>query len=128
MSRNKVRTFRRQALAAFPFCQWCGLPLTARTATADHLTARSHGGNDDWGNLCMAGVPCNRARGDGPARRPPHGPDWAAAIRWVAWTRYPGGRWRSTLRGLCPDDCERRALALYPACEAVALPEGVPPM
>lgn len=127
-SRRRARTFRDHALALYPFCQWCGRPLTAATATADHLTARAYGGGDDWANLCLACARCNTARGDRPADRPPHGPDWAGAAWWVAWTRYPGGRWRPTLRALTPAECERRALRLFPACEVAVLPPGTAPL
>jgi hypothetical protein len=101
-SRRRTQAFRGHALAVFPFCLWCGRPLTAATATADHLLARSQGGGDDWANLGLACARCNSARGDRPAGRPPLGPVWAAAAWWVAWTRYPGGRWRATLRTLSP--------------------------
>jgi hypothetical protein len=125
---RKVRAFRRLALAVYPFCQWCGLALTPETATADHLLPRSRGGKDDFGNLRLACEDCNRERRDLPARVRPQGPDWGAAPRCAAWTRYPGGRWRSTLRGFDAAECETRTRRLYPTCEVVVLPAGVLPV
>jgi hypothetical protein len=126
-SSRKTKAFRRMALAVHPFCQWCGSPLTPATATADHLLPRSRGGRDHFGNLCLACVDCNRGRRNRALTARPLGPDWGAAPRWVAWTRYPGGRWRSTLRGLDAAECEGRVRRLYPICEVVVLPAGTDP-
>jgi hypothetical protein len=107
--RKGHRRFRLHALSIYPFCQWCALPLTEGNATTDHLIPLSRGGTNDWGNLCLACEPCNLARKNDMPERSPLGPSWGEAIvpipyetatpSWVVWTRYPGGRWRSTFRG-----------------------------
>ena len=101
-----MQRFRQHALAVHPYCQWCGIVLTAESATTDHLLPRSKGGGDDWGNLLLACAPCNHRRSNHVGDAAPSGPRWGelltvrtpSLIMWVAWTRYPGGRWRRTLR------------------------------
>jgi hypothetical protein len=46
----------------------------------------------------------------------------------VAWTRYPGGRWRATLRGSFPDEMVSRATMLFGVvAEVVILQMGQEP-
>ncbi len=135
------KSFRLQALQIYPYCQWCGCPLTRQTATTDHLQPVSRGGSNDWGNLCLACLDCNQERKNDLPRRQPQGPHWGtakpAAVNpprvegraYVAWTRYPGGRWRSTLRGDCPEGLQEVVSKLLgQTVETVILPRGQEPM
>lgn len=45
-------------------CVYCASPLTAQTATLDHVHPRSLGGAHDPANLVTACGPCNRLKGD----------------------------------------------------------------
>lgn len=50
-------------------CCWCGvecspIPNTKTSATIEHVTPRSHGGDDSWDNLAMACARCNHSRGN----------------------------------------------------------------
>jgi 5-methylcytosine-specific restriction endonuclease McrA len=44
-------------------CQYCGLELTQREATVDHVVPRSQGGITAWDNVVIACNPCNRRKG-----------------------------------------------------------------
>jgi hypothetical protein len=108
-ARRSRKYFRLQALKIYPYCQWCQRPLTPETATTDHLIPLSRGGSNAWDNLCLACRSCNQARKNNLPDKEPSGPRWGTyrpaglptptddAI-WIAWTRYPGGRWRRTFR------------------------------
>jgi hypothetical protein len=106
---SSQKKFRQQALPLHPFCQWCQCPLTPQTATTDHLLPLSRGGRNVRGNLCLACFECNQGRRNDLPQKAPSGPCWGdgqpapltvvpAGPDWVAWTRYPGSRWRSTFR------------------------------
>jgi hypothetical protein len=48
---------------------------------------------------------------------------------WVAWTRYPFGRWRRTFLGVTPEACLSRVRANYgESVETVVLPDGENPV
>lgn len=119
MARRKSkiqRRFRLHALSIHPFCGWCQRPLTEDSATTDHVVPLSRGGSNNWDNLCLACVDCNQARqnnlpGEWPILVQPKAVETEPRI-WVAWTRYPGGRWRRTFRGACPDSVLQRAQCL----------------
>jgi hypothetical protein len=138
------KKFRLHALRLHPYCQWCQCPLTPATATTDHLVPLSRGGTNQWENLCLACRPCNQGRMNHLPRAMPSGPcwgqEWPAKVRtppvdppssgflWVAWTRYPGGRWRRTFRGYCPSKLQRSVDTLMgKSVEVVFLPEGEEP-
>ena len=133
------KRYRVHALGIHPFCRWCHCPLTHDSATTDHLVPLSRGGNNDWENLCLACVDCNQKRQNrlpsetlpdradsadccGPIARP------VQARIWVAWTRYPGGRWRPTFRGSRPETLLVQAQNLVgEAGETVILHESEEP-
>lgn len=48
-------------------CQYCGIKVTARNATLDHIVPRSRGGSSDFLNLVTCCEHCNRKKG---AREP----------------------------------------------------------
>jgi hypothetical protein len=108
-ARRSQKSFRLQALEIYPYCQWCQCPLTRDTATTDHLIPLSRGGSNAWHNLCLACRSCNQGRKNNLPNKEPSGPRWGTgrppSLRaptngaiWIAWTRYPGGRWRRTFR------------------------------
>lgn len=50
-------------------CCWCGIscipePNRKNSATIEHVTPRSLGGDDDWENYAMACASCNHRRGN----------------------------------------------------------------
>lgn len=45
-------------------CQYCGAPLTRRTATVDHLIPRARGGRTSWLNCVTSCLTCNKRKGD----------------------------------------------------------------
>jgi hypothetical protein len=131
-----LKEFRLHALHIHPFCQWCQCPLTTSSATTDHLIPLSRGGSNAWENLCLACLDCNQKRKNRLPSELPAGPSWCslqgpaidAPPLWVAWTRYPGGRWRSTFRGKLPQRLrERAAKFVGTAGMTVVLPEGEEP-
>jgi 5-methylcytosine-specific restriction endonuclease McrA len=44
-------------------CQYCGVPLTRREATWEHVLPRARGGRACWENIVLACVPCNQRKG-----------------------------------------------------------------
>jgi hypothetical protein len=48
--------------AAHPFCHYCKVPLTANTATKDHLTPTCRGGSDKIANIVPSCLPCNQRK------------------------------------------------------------------
>jgi hypothetical protein len=130
------RRFRLHALGVHPFCHWCECPLTQDSATTDHVVPLSRGGGNDWDNLCLACANCNQQRDNrlpGESVIPPcqlQHPQVARKVArpWVAWTRYPGGRWRRTFLGSRPDILLALAQSLVGATgETVILHDGEEP-
>lgn len=73
--RYLVRTRRRRAVFELPSkpvvfardgftCQYCGLRISMRTGTRDHVLPRSRGGRDVLSNVVTACHGCNAAKGD----------------------------------------------------------------
>ena len=50
-------------------CCWCNKELLPKTATLEHLLARSRGGSNSPSNLRLSCAPCNNGRGDGAPRK-----------------------------------------------------------
>lgn len=44
-------------------CQYCSVPLTANTATIDHVLPKSQGGTTCWQNIVACCHTCNRKKG-----------------------------------------------------------------
>jgi 5-methylcytosine-specific restriction endonuclease McrA len=136
---RSLRSFRRHALAVYPFCQWCHCRLSAETATTDHLVPRSRGGTDQWENLCLACGQCNQKRKNDMPHELPSGPRWAKPASasvlprqmvrtWVAWTRYQAGRWRPTFRDFDRAACLAAVRKFFgEAVETVLLPADIEP-
>lgn len=47
-------------------CVYCGIPLTTRSLTIDHIQPLRHGGDDAEDNLTAACRPCNSRKKDRP--------------------------------------------------------------
>lgn len=73
--RSLVRTRRRRAVFELPskqvvfardgfVCQYCGVRISMRTGTRDHVMPRSRGGRDVLSNVVTACHSCNGAKGD----------------------------------------------------------------
>ncbi len=59
-----LRVYREQArVQQKARCKYCYEPMTARSATADHVTARSKRGSDRRENIVAACGPCNSSKG-----------------------------------------------------------------
>lgn len=83
-------------------CQYCGAPLSRRSATVDHLVPRSKGGKTTWTNCVASCLQCNKRKGDTPVEefdmrlvKRPTLPSarhvWAADVRgsWhETWNQY----------------------------------------
>ena len=44
-------------------CQYCGMQISMKTATIDHIVPRSKGGVHVWENVVIACIPCNQKKG-----------------------------------------------------------------
>jgi len=51
------------AFGLSPYCHYCEIPLTLKTATKDHLTPTSRGGSNLIENIVPCCLPCNQAKG-----------------------------------------------------------------
>jgi 5-methylcytosine-specific restriction endonuclease McrA len=55
-------------------CQYCGILVTRKTATVDHVLPVSHGGKTTFENTVTACAPCNANKGNNkkivPSRKP----------------------------------------------------------
>lgn len=49
-------------------CIWTGKTLSLSEATLEHLTPKSHGGNESWANLALAQKKINNERGNIPLK------------------------------------------------------------
>lgn len=59
-----LRVYREQArVDQRSECKYCKEPLTAATATADHVKARARHGTDAASNIVASCRPCNLAKG-----------------------------------------------------------------
>jgi hypothetical protein len=134
-SRTQKR-FRSHALGIDPFCRWCRCPLDSASATTDHLIPLSRGGTNDWENLCLACYPCNNGRQSRlpgeflpePKERPEPEERPARQEVGMIWTRYPGGRWRPTVRSDTPKRRLKTTMSWFgKSVEKVVLPPGQEP-
>lgn len=69
-------------------CQYCGVSLTGREATLDHVVPRSQGGKTTWENVVCCCVSCNRRKGGRTPkeahmllRSKPSKPDWLPVLQ-----------------------------------------------
>lgn len=84
------RAFREDArVAQKSYCFYCEEPLTAKTATADHVKPRAVFGLDHRNNIVAACHACNRLKGHQPVNEfknrictPRHGDD---IQYWLMW-------------------------------------------
>lgn len=60
---GKASRAKRRLLKTRPFCHWCKIPLTAETATLEHIVPLKRGGLDHHNNMTLACKPCNEGRG-----------------------------------------------------------------
>lgn len=60
-------------------CQYCGVGVTSKTATLDHVLPVSHGGKTTFENSCCACATCNANKGNDKKIKPkipPHKPTY----------------------------------------------------
>lgn len=78
--KTTVRVSRRNVYLRDGFrCQYCGVSVTEKTATLDHVTPISKGGKSTWTNLSTACKKCNWSKSDKTNIRPktlPYKPDY----------------------------------------------------
>ena len=63
---SKSNVFLRDGWA----CQYCGVDVTRRTATLDHVLPTSHGGKTTFENATTACAPCNANKGNNKKIKP----------------------------------------------------------
>ncbi len=64
LDRAFIRVYRENALREQDFkCVYCYERLNYRTVTADHIKAKSKGGNNGEDNIDAVCSPCNKAKG-----------------------------------------------------------------
>lgn len=64
MSPGKRKYVRRYLFQKRQKCLYCNVTLTLETATIDHLVPLSKGGSNNFDNLVLACLKCNRAKAD----------------------------------------------------------------
>ncbi len=62
--RRIVMQHRRVLLKLDPRCSYCGIQLTRKSATIDHIVPKSKGGSSSEFNLALACKPCNGRKAD----------------------------------------------------------------
>lgn len=67
---SKMNVFLRDEFK----CQYCGVEVSRRTATLDHVLPISHGGKSTWENSTTACMPCNSGKGNNKHHVPKHKP------------------------------------------------------
>ncbi len=77
-------------------CQYCGIILSSREATLDHVVPRSQGGTTCWENVVTACSNCNRKKGGRTPKEAsmrllsiPVQPDWLPVLTVKFSTRLP---------------------------------------
>ncbi|OJT01205.1 HNH endonuclease [Marinobacter nauticus] len=60
---GKAKRAKARLLKKCPFCHWCNCPLTAETATLEHIIPLKRGGLDHHNNMTLACEKCNHGRG-----------------------------------------------------------------
>ena len=88
-------------------CQYCQCPLTAETATLDHVQPRSRGGKTCWTNVVIACRRCNHRKANQTPREAgmhlcaaPMEPKHLPGAKWGAlyWEHGMPDQWRPYLR------------------------------
>jgi hypothetical protein len=60
---RRKRSWKAKRVERGERCRWCGKPVTAATASLDHVVPLARGGLDEPNNWALAHVACNQARG-----------------------------------------------------------------
>jgi 5-methylcytosine-specific restriction endonuclease McrA len=88
-------------------CQYCGVELSAKELTCDHVVPRSQGGTTEWTNIVTCCGRCNRKKGDKtPAQaglrllKNPTRPSWLIGFRTRFASKEPPAQWRDYLFGM----------------------------
>lgn len=61
---RRKKLYTRKRLTGNEVCTYCGVKLTAYTATLDHVVPLSRGGSDSPSNLVWCCRKCNRSKGN----------------------------------------------------------------
>lgn len=61
---NSYQKDRDRLMRINPRCRWCGVLLTEKTATIDHIIPLGKGGANHKSNLTLACEPCNKSKAD----------------------------------------------------------------
>lgn len=77
--RQIVGRQRRTLLKKDPRCTYCGLTLTRKTATIDHIVPKSKGGSTCEANLTLACRSCNEQKADTMLENGTDIPNWLGA-------------------------------------------------
>ncbi len=85
-------------------CQYCGITLTSKEATLDHVLPRSKGGKTLWDNVVCCCTHCNRKKGGRTPqearmllRKKPVRPDWLPVLNFRLHGKVPNS-WYNFLR------------------------------
>jgi 5-methylcytosine-specific restriction endonuclease McrA len=64
--KNRDPKYKRRALWVRDLgcCQYCGINLTLKDATVDHVVPRAQGGKTIWENVVIACIKCNGKKAD----------------------------------------------------------------
>lgn len=61
---NAILSRRNLALRDGGKCQYCGVNVSSKTGTMDHVIPRSRGGTHTWENVVLACSKCNQKKAD----------------------------------------------------------------
>lgn len=56
--------FRNRLRKRDPHCRYCGVLLSRKRATLDHVTPKAQGGQQVPRNMTLCCMPCNRSKGN----------------------------------------------------------------
>lgn len=62
--RRAARNYLLKQQGGEPFCVHCGITLTLKSMTIDHIVPKSSGGSNSRRNMQASCAPCNKARGN----------------------------------------------------------------
>ena len=89
--RTKIRLSRKNLLIRDRFkCKYCGLKLTSKTVTTDHVFPKSRGGKTEWTNVVCSCLRCNTRKGSKTIKEAnlkllskPKAPNWSPLFSYI---------------------------------------------